>query len=177
MAANNVEQRGKGRGTSKGLLCTAKDVKIEGGSIRINTQRDEWNGTTYPTAPISDITIKKAPSIVTRKTRITILGDSLVAEYCGGRRESDLGSNQTGWGQQIANFIDADKYEIVNLANSGHYAKILYETAMSGAIANSIDGDIILCQCGYNDRVRSDEAEMAEYMAKMVSDAESIGAK
>lgn len=177
MVANNVEQTGKGRGRSKGALYTAKDIKIEGGSVRINTQRDEWNGTTYPTAPISDITIKKSPSIVNRKTKITILGDSLVAEYYGGRRESDLGSNQTGWGQQLANFIDTDKYEIVNLANSGHYAKILYETAMGGAIANSMEGDIIICQCGYNDRVRSDEVEMTEYMEKMMADANAAGIK
>lgn len=175
MAANNVEQTGKGRGTPKGSLYTAKDVKIEGGAIRINTQRDEWNGTTYPTAPISDITISKAPSIVNRKTKITVLGDSLVAQYYGGRRESDLGSNQTGWGQQLSNFIDTDKYEIVNLANSGHYAKILYETAMGGAIANSMEGDIIICQCGYNDRVRSDEEEMIEYMTKMAEDAKNAG--
>lgn len=177
MVANNVEQTGKGRGTPKGSLYTANDIKIEGGSIRINTQRDEWNGRTYPTAPISDITIKKSPSIVTRKTKITILGDSLVCDYYGGRRESDLGSNQTGWGQQLPNFINTDKYEIVNLANSGHYAKILYETAMGGAIANSVEGDIIICQCGYNDRVRSDEEEMVKYMTKMAEDANTAGIK
>ncbi len=177
MVANNVEQTGKGRGNPKGALYTAKDINIEGGSVRINTQRDEYNGTTYPSAPISTVTIKKCPSIVERKTKITILGDSLVAEYYGGRRESDLGSNQTGWGQQIANFIDTNKYEIVNLANSGHYAKILYETAMGGAIANSMAGDIIICQCGYNDRVRSDEAEMTEYMEKMAEDTVKAGIK
>lgn len=175
MAANNVEQTGKGRGTPKGSIYTAKDIKIEGGSIRINTQRDEWNGRTYPTAPISGITIKKVPSIIERKTKITILGDSLVSEYYGGRRESDLGSNQTGWGQMLSNFIDTDKYELVNLANSGHYAKILYETAMGGAIANALPGDIIISQCGYNDRVRSDEAEMTEYMTKMAQDAKAAG--
>lgn len=110
-----------------------------------------------------------------RKTKITILGDSLVAEYYGSRKEEDIGSNQTGWGQQLSNFIDTDEYEIVNLANSGHYAKILYETAMGGAVANSLPGDIVLVQVGYNDRVRSDETEMAEYMAKMAEDANAAG--
>lgn len=117
MVANNVEQTGKGRGTPKGALYTANDIKIEGGSVRINTQRDEWNGTTYPSAPISDITIKKSPSIVNRKTKITVLGDSLVAEYYGGRRESDLGSNQTGWGQQLSNFIDT-RYGVIRDAQT-----------------------------------------------------------
>ncbi len=177
MAANNVEQTGKGRGTPKGSLCTIKDINIKGGSIKINTQRDEWNGRTYPLAPISEITIKKCPFITSRKTKITILGDSLAAEYYGGRRESDLGSNQSGWGQMLPNFIDTDKYEIVNLANSGHYAKILYETAMGGIIANSVAGDIIICQCGYNDRVRSDAAEMTEYMTKMAEEAAVAGVR
>lgn len=175
MVGNNIEQPGKGRGNPKGSLYTAKDIKIAGGKIRINTQRDEYNGTTYPNAPISSVTITPLPKTVERKTKITILGDSLTAEYYEGRREADLGSNQTGWGQQLANFTDADKYNIVNLANSGHYAKILYETAMDGAVANSLEGDIILVQAGYNDRVRSNETEMAEYMDKMINAAKSAG--
>ncbi len=175
MVGNNIEQTGRGRGTPKGSLYTAKDIKIEGGKIRINTQRDEYNGTTYPDAPVSSVTVKACPETVERKTKITILGDSLVAEYYGSRKEEDLGSNQTGWGQQLSNFIDTDEYEIVNLANSGHYAKILYETAMGGAVANSLPGDIVLVQVGYNDRVRSDETEMAEYMAKKAEDANAAG--
>lgn len=177
MAVNNAEQPGKGRGSTKGSLCTVNDIKIDGGKVRINTQRDEYNGRTYPNAPISSVTITPTSKITNRKTKITILGDSLVCNYYGGRRESDLGSNQTGWGQQLSNFIDTNKYEIVNLANSGHYAKILYETAMSGALANSLPGDIILCQCGYNDRVRSKAEEMTEYMTKMYNDASAAGLK
>lgn len=177
MVGNNIEQTGKGRGTPKGSLYSVNDIKIEGGSINISTRRDEYNGRTYPNAPISTITINKVPQILDRKTKITLMGDSLVCEYYGGRRESDLGSNQTGWGQQLGNFIDKDKYEILNLANSGHYAKILYETATGGAIYNSQARDIVICQCGYNDYKRSSKSEMVEYMTKMAEDAKNAGVK
>lgn len=177
MVGNNIEQTGKGRGTPKGSLYSVNDIKIEGGSINISTRRDEYNGRTYPNAPISTITINKVPQILNRKTKITLMGDSLVCEYYGGRRESDLGSNQTGWGQQLGNFIDKDKYEILNLANSGHYAKILYETATGGAIYNSQAGDIVIYQCGYNDYKRSSKEEMVEYMTKMVQDAKNAGVR
>lgn len=141
----------------------------------MNTKRDEYNGTTYPAAPISRITLHENPEILNRKTKITLLGDSLVCEYYDGRREDDLGSNQTGWGQQLSNFVDMEKYELVNLANSGHYAKILYETAMGGAIYNSLPGDIIILQCGYNDYKRSSETEMVAYMTKMAEEAKAAG--
>ncbi len=174
MAVNNAEQPGRGRSNPRGALCELKDIRIEGGEINISTMRTEYNGTTYPNAPISEITIAKTPSVTERKTKITIMGDSLVCNYYGGKRE-ELGSSQTGWGQQLLNFLDSGKYEVVNLANSGHYARILYETAMGGAVANSLPGDIILCQVGYNDRVRSNETEMVEYMTKMAEDAEAAG--
>ena len=103
MVGNNIEQTGKGRGTPKGSLYSVNDIKIEGGSINISTRRDEYNGRTYPNAPISTVTINKVPQILERKTKITLMGDSLVCDYYGGRRESDLGSNQTGWGQQLGN--------------------------------------------------------------------------
>ena len=174
MVVNNAEQPGNGRSSPRGALCEVNDVKIEGGAVNIKTMRTEYNGVTYPDAPISEVTMVKAPSITDRKTKITIMGDSLVCNYYGGKRD-ELGSSQTGWGQQLINFLDSDKYEIVNLANSGHYARILYETAMGGAAANSLPGDIILCQVGYNDRVRSDEMEMTEYMTKMAEEAEADG--
>lgn len=174
MVVNNAEQPGNGRSNPRGALCEANDVKIEGGAVNIKTLRTEYSGITYPDAPISEISIVKAPSIIERKTKITIMGDSLVSNYYGGKK-TELGSSQTGWGQQLINFLDSDKYEIVNLANSGHYARILYETAMSGAVSNSLEGDIILCQVGYNDRVRSNEAEMTEYMTKMAEAAKAAG--
>ncbi len=174
MVVNNAEQPGNGRSNPRGALCEANDVKIEGGVVNIKTLRTEYSGITYPDAPISEISIVKAPSIIERKTKITIMGDSLVSNYYGGKK-TELGSSQTGWGQQLINFLDSDKYEIVNLANSGHYARILYETAMSGAVSNSLEGDIILCQVGYNDRVRSNEAEMTEYMTKMAEAAKAAG--
>ncbi|MBQ6529905.1 MAG: hypothetical protein IJI39_03140 [Clostridia bacterium] len=183
MVVNNSEQSGVGRSTPKGFEYIINDVSITGGSINVKTLRTEQgsksagyaNAVTYPTAPISYITIKKCPDVIDRKTKITILGDSLVANYYAGKSTPYLGYSRTGWGQVLSEFVDMEKYEIINLANSGHYAKILYDTAMDGAINNSMSGDIILCQCGYNDRVRSNETEMAEYMTKMYNEATAAG--
>lgn len=177
MIINNAEQPGTGRSEPKGGVYNVPDVMITGGTVNVATKRDGYNGTTYPNAPISSITIKKSPEIAARKTKITILGDSLVANYYGDLKGSSekIGNSRTGWGQVLSEFIDMEKYNVVNLSNSGHYARILYETAFEGAIKNSVPGDIILCQCGYNDRVRSDEAEMVEYMTKMTEEAKEAG--
>lgn len=185
MTANAVDQSGTGRSTPKGSLCEFKNIYIENGAVNIKTcrtQADTKNGatvinTTYPAAKISTVTICKSPSIVNRKTKVFLLGDSLVCNYYAGKGKEELGSSRTGWGQQLGNFLDNDKYEVVNLAQSGYFARIIYETAFKGAIANSEAGDIIVCQCGYNDRVRSTAEEMAEYMAKMAEEAKTADVK
>lgn len=183
MIANAVDQGGPGRSTPRGSFCEFNNIYIENGAVNIRTcrtQADTKSGatvinTTYPSAKISTVTICKSPSIADRKTKIFLLGDSLVCNYYAGKGKEELGSSRTGWGQQLVNFLDSDKYEVVNLAQSGYFARIIYETAFKGAIANSETGDIIVCQCGYNDRVRSTAEEMSEYMTKMSEEAKSAG--
>lgn len=181
MIANAVDQSGSGRSTPKGSLVEFNGLYIEGGRVNVRTCRTQANTknqetvieTTYPSAPISGITLCKSPSIINPKAKIILLGDSLVCNYYAGKGKEELGSSRTGWGQQISNFIDTDRYEVINLAQSGYFAKIIYETAFKSAISYAKSGDIIVCQCGYNDKVRSTESEMVEYMNKMAQEADA----
>ncbi|MGN0107888.1 MAG: hypothetical protein ACI4A5_09365, partial [Hominilimicola sp.] len=144
MAANNIDQSGEGRSVSAGSTYTAPDVKIEGGKITLST--------TDVASDLSYVKVVKSPTIVERKKKIFITGDSLVANYYGGNEENYLGTTQTGWGQTLVNFIDTDKYEIINLSNAGKWAKQLNETAVPGIIYNAQEGDIFLFESGVNDK-------------------------
>lgn len=143
MTANNIDQNGYGRSVSKGSTYTSSDVKVEGGSIKIQT-KDSANSLSY-------VKVVKTPSIVTPKKKIFITGDSLVANYYGGNEGNYLGNTQTGWGQVLEKFINSNKYEIVNLSNAGYWAETLRTTAFSGIIYNASEGDIFLLESGVND--------------------------
>ena len=176
MAANNIDQSGEGRSVSTGSTYTAPDIRVEGGSITLTTADTSGGGLSYAK-------IVKSPSIVDRKTKIYITGDSLVCQYYGGNEGAYLGTTQTGWGQVLYNFIDTDKYEIVNLANAGHYAVNLYQTAVPGIIYNSEEGDIFLFESGVNDMWHpydvndgdKNKVAMAEAVTNAVNDANEAG--
>ena len=74
-----------------------------------------------------------------------------MANYYGGNTDNYLGTTQTGWGQTLANYINTEKYEVVNLANSGYYASNLYTTAFPAVIHNAREGDIFIFEAGVND--------------------------
>ena len=63
---------------------------------------------------MDSIVVKKAPSIIPRKTHVYILGDSLVSNYYGTFADEDgdgiptAGDAQTGWGQVMDKFISSD---------------------------------------------------------------------
>lgn len=144
MIANNIDQNGDGRSVSGGSTYNASDVKVSGGKITLKTA-DTSDGT------LSYVKIVKSPSIADRKAKIYIIGDSLVANYYGGNTDNYLGTTQTGWGQTLANYINTEKYEVVNLANSGYYASNLYTTAFPAVIHNAREGDIFIFEAGVND--------------------------
>ena len=81
------------------------------------------------------------------------------------------------------NYIDIDRYEIVNLANSGHYAVNLYQTAIPGIMYNAQEGDIFLFEVGVNDRWHpydendgdKNEVAMTEAVTNAVNDAKEAG--
>lgn len=154
MVGQNVDQYGRGRSTS-GSTYSVSDVKVSGGSAVV----------TMDASAMASVTAKKAPSIVERKQHVYILGDSLVSNYYGTFADEDEdgipvpGDAQTGWGQVMDKFIK-DSVNVTNLAESGNYTQGLYDTTFHSVIANSEPGDVLLFECGYNDR--SYPASMAE---------------
>ncbi|MGN1116175.1 MAG: hypothetical protein ACI4TH_06390, partial [Candidatus Ornithomonoglobus sp.] len=149
IVGNNVDQDGNGRTKASGGTWNVSDVKVSGGSAVIYMQDNTSN--------MSSVTFKKAPSIVTRKQHLYILGDSLVANYFGDpvSKGTDgnpaAGTAQTGWGQVLDGFI-RDDINVTNLAESGNYCQGLYETVFKTVLANAEEGDVLLFECGYNDR-------------------------
>ena len=179
MAANNIDETGgDGRFVSTGSTYTAHDVRVESKTHKITiTTADSANSLSY-------VKVVKSPSIVTSKKKIFITGDSLVCNYYGGNTENYLGTTQTGWGQALSSFIDTDKYEIVNLANSGYWAERLRTTAFPGIIYNAVEGDIFLLESGVNDYwnpagkgtsagLDSDRTTMKSTVTKMVEGAKA----
>ena len=168
LVGNNVGQDGKGRVKTTPLYYTAKDIKVRGGSANIAM----YDVDSYMTS----ITVKKAPSIVNRKTKVYVLGDSLVAEYLGDFKDTDgdgipaPGDAQSGWGQFLQKFV-SDEIEVVNLAESGSTGEGLYNSAFKGVLANGEAGDYVLFECGYNDRNYSSQAKMKEALEKVVAES------
>lgn len=178
MAANNVDQDGYGRSVSSGSTYTANDIKVSGGKITLKTA-DTSDGT------LAYVKIVKAPSVVERKTKIYVMGDSLVANYYGGNEDNYLGTTQTGWGQVLKNYINTDKYEVVNLANAGYYASNLYTTAFPSILYNSREGDVFIFESGVNDYYQPNSEEggesnkdnMKKYALKIAEEAKNAGLK
>lgn len=178
MAANNVDQDGYGRSVSSGSTYTANDIKVLGGKITLKTA-DTSDGT------LAYVKIVKAPSVVERKAKIYVMGDSLVANYYGGNEDNYLGTTQTGWGQVLKNYINTDKYEVVNLANAGYYASNLYTTAFPSILYNSQEGDVFIFESGVNDYYQPNSEEggesnkdnMKKYALKIAEEAKNAGLK
>ena len=171
MVGQNVDQYGKGRATS-GSTYTATDVKVEGGSAVVTMKDNDSN--------MDSIVVKKAPSIIPRKTHVYILGDSLVSNYYGTFADEDgdgiptAGDAQTGWGQVMDKFISSD-LNVTNLAESGNYATGLQASTFPGVLANAKAGDYMIMECGYNDANYSSEAKMATALEEIADDCKKAG--
>ena len=118
----------------------------------------------------------KSPSIVTRAKKIYVLGDSLACIYYNGASEGNTATHSyyTGWGQVLQNYIK-DGYEVVDLANSGATALSLSTTAITQPAISGQSGDIVLIECGYNDRTYISAAEMKAGVTSMYNDAVAAG--
>ncbi|MCC8160469.1 MAG: hypothetical protein LIO53_04020, partial [Oscillospiraceae bacterium] len=171
MVGQNVDQYGKGRSTS-GSYYTAKDVNVEGGSAVVTMKDNDSN--------MDSIVIKKAPTIVNRKTHVYILGDSLVANYYGTFADEDgdgiptAGDAQTGWGQVFDLFV-TDDMNVTNLAESGNYATGLQSSTFPSVLANAKSGDYMIMECGYNDKNYSSESAMATALEEIADDCAAAG--
>lgn len=163
MVGNNVDQADADRKVTDGALYTAEDVRVDNFGISISM----CDGSTM----LDYITVTKKPCFYERPQRMYVIGDSLACIYYGDF-EKEVGGGRAGWGQQLPNFL---KVPVTDLANSGQYAAGLYSTAFPGVIANAQEGDILLIECGYNDRSYSTRDEMISCVKSMVTECRENG--
>ncbi len=173
IVGNNVDQNGKQRVTG-GTVYTVKDVKVTGGSAVVRMTDD---------ANLSSITVKKAPSILERKTHVYIAGDSTAASY-NGRFGSDVeiigglpraGQAQTGWGQVFERFV-GDGVNVTNIAESGNYAEGWYNGYFKSGVINQAEpGDYFIVSFGINDRNYSNADKMAATLTNMIKECREVG--
>lgn len=175
IVGQNVDQYGLDRGPS-GSYYSVKDVLVQGGSAKVTMSDNKGSD-------ITSIVVKKAPTILTRKTHVYILGDSLVSNYY-----SDVDSQystpdnydaQTGWGQVLHKFF-TDDINVTNLAESGSSVVRkgsvgLFETAFPGVLANAKAGDYLIWEAGYNDSSYSDENSMAAALQIAADECKAAG--
>ncbi|MCD8390683.1 MAG: Ig-like domain-containing protein [Firmicutes bacterium] len=160
MLVNNMLQNGNENNTD-----VRNDIVVNDGVARITTC-DYSSGASSSGSNITSMKIVKSPSIVTRVTKMYVLGDSLVAKYYnGGNATNNL--YQTGWGQVLENYI-TDDIEVVDLANSGVTAVGLYNTAYSQVVESAQSGDYVILESGYNDKTYTTEDEMKAAVNAMI---------
>lgn len=161
MVGNNVDQADADRKLVDGALYTAEDIKIKNGELTVSMS----DGSTM----LDYVTVYQRPHF--RSSRVYIIGDSLACAYYGEFSQT-VGGGRSGWGQQIGDFLNVP---VTNLANSGQYAAGLYKTAFPSVTENGSRGDILLIECGYNDRNYSNREEMTECVKNMISECREVG--
>ena len=163
MAGNNVDQADADRKVTDGAVYTAEDVRVKNGEITVSM----CDGSTL----LDSVSVVKQPSWRKRPQRLYIIGDSLVCSYYGSF-EKEVGGGRTGWGQVIGNYLTVP---VTNLAQSGQYAKGLFDTAFPSIIENGEAGDIALIECGYNDRSYSTREELTDCVKSMIAQCRTKG--
>lgn len=161
MAGNNVDQCDADRHLDEGSEYTVKRFQT------VDTKT--WNNDGKITVSMTDGSTVLDSVTVSRAgwqggPTIYIIGDSFVCNYYGAF-DKEVGGGRTGLGQVLDNFVNAN---IVNLANSGQFAKGLYETAFPSVVNNS--PNYALIECGYNDRSYSTRDEMIDCVKKMITE-------
>lgn len=147
----------------------AGDVVINEGSAVFNL-RDDKGGT----GSAKKIKFVKTPSIVERKTRVYVIGDSLVAKYYGNAPEGSEGLVRTGWGQVLADYL-TDDVNVTNLGNSGAWAEAMLNDAFTNVKASAQAGDILVLESGYNDSSHTSMEVMKASIRTMIREAEEKG--
>lgn len=115
------------------------------------------------TTSLKNLKAAKTPSVFERKTRIYIAGDSTLCNYypvLPSVPEGEIpgGTIRTGWAQLLNRFT-ADKYEVVDLASSGDWARDWKDCIFPTVLSQGNAGDILIIQFGINDRNRDDKTK------------------
>lgn len=178
LVGQNVDQSDDGKGSrsiTEGALYQVNDIKTSGGKANVTMHSNDTN--------VEYVVIKKTPSIVTRKPHVYVLGDSLVATYYGEptkkleNGEPGPGNARTGWGQLLQNYLSSDLV-VQNWAESGNYARGLYQSTFGSVIQNAEEGDFFILECGYNDansKNNTSVEDMTYYIEAMFNESKAIG--
>ncbi|MCD8180333.1 MAG: hypothetical protein LUF26_02465 [Firmicutes bacterium] len=172
MIINNLNQGGDNWTIARTIAASTdyevEDVVIAEGSVTFNYQDDKSSEST-----VTAVKFVKAPSIVTRATRVYVIGDSLVAKYYGTAPEGSEGLVRTGWGDVLQNYISGAR--VTNLGNSGAWADGMRGDAFTNVLASAQAGDIFILESGYNDSSHTSMDVMRDAIEYMVEEAQKIG--
>jgi len=95
---------------------------------------------------ITKITVKPLEIKKEDKTVIFTIGDSLVQTY------TDYYAPQTGWGQTLQDYFDANKVVVANHALGGRSSgSFMREGRLNQVLINVKPGDFVLVEFGHND--------------------------
>ncbi len=137
----------------EGTVHVFRGFKTDGGAAVRVDQR---------TTRLKAVEAVKSPSVLPRKKRIFVAGDSTLCNYypvIPDVREAEIpaGERRTGWAQLLPRFTD-DSAEVVNLASSGDWARDWKDVIFPTVLAQGEKGDLLVIQFGINDRNRDDKS-------------------
>lgn len=135
------------------------------------------------TTSLKQIDVALSPSIFNRKTKVFVAGDSTLCNYypiIPENTDADIlpGTVRTGWAQVLERYLD-NKYEVVNLAASGDWARNWRDVIYPTVLNTGKEGDVFIIQFGINDRNRDDKTHdtMKTALKDMISGATQKGIK
>lgn len=138
---------------------------------------------TEKTTSLKSIEVALSPTIINRKTKVFVAGDSTLCNYYPALPENtdaDIapGTVRTGWAQVLDRYL-SDQYEVVNLAASGDWARNWRDIIFPTVLETGKEGDVFIIQFGINDRNRDDKSRdtMKTALKDMITQAEAKGIK
>lgn len=159
-------------GVPEGTRYVFKDVCITDGATVKLTEKSFM---------LKKVEAYRTPSIISRKTKVFIGGDSTLCNYypvIPETAESKIapGTIRTGWGQVLDRYL-SDEYDVVNLASSGDWARNWRDVTFPTVLEHAQKGDYLIIQFGINDRNRDDKTKDTMYNAlkDMVDRAQAKG--
>lgn len=130
---------------------------------------------------LKSIEVALSPSIINRKAKVFVAGDSTLCNYypvIPDSTDADIvpGTVRTGWAQVLDRYL-SDEYDVVNLAASGDWARNWRDVIFPAVIKTGKAGDTFIIQFGINDRNRDDKTHdtMKNALKDMINQAQAKG--
>ncbi len=132
---------------------------------------------------LKSIDVALSPTIINRKTKVFVAGDSTLCNYypiLPENTDADIapGTVRTGWAQVLDRYL-SDEYDVVNLAASGDWARNWRDVIFPTVLKAGKEGDVFIIQFGINDRNRDDKTHdtMKQALKEMITKASAKGIK